>query len=280
MRHDATARQSDDRGSLIVTCGGRTVARAVYLDDEQAEVYAGWLRLLNETGIPYAVGGAFAAYGYTGAWRDSKDLDVFLRPEELKPALDALRGAGFSTEITDPLWLAKVHARPALFMDLLFAVRHTTRLRITLEWFERCRPAELLGEPTRLLGPEEVIATKVYLAARDRFDGADIAHLIRSQHGGVDWEHILHLLGGDDEILLWQLLFFTMAYPGLTDRVPAELMERAFDRVRARWSRPADTARFRGMLLDPEAFAVDVDEWGYEDRRDRRPLVDENGEAL
>ena len=34
---------------------------------------------------------------------------------------------------------------------------------------------------------------------------------------------------------------------------------------------------FRGTLIDPFSFAVDIHDWGYEDRRDLEPLVDLEG---
>lgn len=269
----------DDDGGLKLTLRGRAIERPVLLDVTQAQTYAAWLRILNGTGRPYAVGGAYAVYAYTGAWRDSKDLDVFLRPQDLKPALDALRGAGFDIEVRDPLWLAKVH-RPPVFMDLLFAVRHTKSLQVTAEWFSTSLPLRLLGVSTRMLGIEEVIATKVYLAARDRFDGADICHLIRAAAGALDWDRLLHLLHHDEEVLLWHLVLFQIVYPGLVGYLPAELMDRAVERLRAARLRPPEPRTFRGMLMDPVAFAVDVTDWGYEDDRDRTPLVDHDGAAL
>ena len=275
----STAERDDpgqDGGLLRFWWRGRDVVLPVHLEAEQAAVYAHWLTLLNETGVPYTVGGAYAVYAYTGGWRDSKDLDVFLRPEDLKPALDRLAEAGYETEVRDTYWLAKAHQRP-LLLDLLFAVRHTTALKVTEDWFHSCRRGELLGVPTCLLGLEETIATKVYLAARDRFDGADIVHLIRAVKGDVDWDHLIRLLGGDEEVVLWHLLLFDMVYPGHSEYLPRELMERAFERARTRWSQPRDPRWFRGMLFDPAALAVDVEDWGYEDIRDRRPLVDEEG---
>ncbi len=277
--HAAAQPPLDEHRLLKLSLQGQAVARPVPIEPWRAATYARWLRILNETGDPYAVGGAFAVYAYTGAWRDSKDLDVFLPPHGLKPALDALRAAGFRTEVRDRLWLAKVH-RPPAFMDLLFAVRHSTSLRITADWFSTCRPVELLGVRTCMLGPEEVIATKVYLAARDRFDGADIAHLVRAAGGRVDWQRVIDLLHGDEEIVLWHLVFFQIVYPGLVDYLPTDLMGRAFDQLRTAWSDPADQRAFRGMLLDPEVFAVDVTEWGHDDGREHAPLVDEDGAAL
>jgi hypothetical protein len=269
----------EDEGVLRLSLHGRDLRRPLLLGPQQAGIYATWLRVLNGTGRPYAVGGAYAVYAYTSAWRDSKDLDVFLRPEDLRPALLALQAAGFDTEVRDPLWLAKAH-RPPVFMDLLFAVRHTRSLRVTAEWFATSLPVTLLAVPTRLLGIEEVIATKVYLAARDRFDGADICHLIRAAEGRLDWDRLLYLLHHDEEVLLWHLVLFQIVYPGLAGSVPGELMDRAFERLRRARSSPPAPQAFRGMLIDPMTFAVDVMDWGYRDTRDRTPLVDHDGAAL
>ena len=115
---------------------------------------------MRGTGVPYALGGAYSHYAFTGVWRDSKDLDAFVRPQDVRTVLDAFAEAGFDTEVRDPHWLAKVHSAPHLF-DILFAVRHMTRLRITDEWLETSLAARFLGVPTRMLGPEETIATKV-----------------------------------------------------------------------------------------------------------------------
>lgn len=175
------------------------------------------------------------------------------------------------------MWLAKAHSGRHL-LDILFAVRHARRLQVSAAWFETCRPAEFLGVATRLLGPEEVIASKVYVAARDRFDGGDIAHLVRALEGDVDWRRVIALIGGDDEIVLWHLLFCRFVYPELARSLPADLMERAFERLMM--TAPRKEPPFRGMLVDPVLFAVDRDLWGFEDCRDRRPIVDARGAPL
>lgn len=266
-------------GLLRLTWEGRPVVRPVLIDDEQAAVFTDWLELLRAADVPFAVGGAYAVYAFTGAWRDTKDLDVFLAPRHVKSALDALKAAGYETEVRDRYWLAKAH-RPPYLLDLLFAVRHSTSLKVEEQWFATCRPAELLGVRTCLLSPEELIATKVYLGARDRFDGADIVHLIRATHGRIDWERVIELLKGDEEIVLWHLLLFQYVYPGHVDELPIDLMRRIFDKMQAQGRAPVETRRFRGMLIDPISFAVDVAQWGYEDTREHEPLVAHDGISM
>jgi hypothetical protein len=265
-------------GTVRFAWRGQTITRPLPIDEEQAAVFARWLAVLRATGLPYALGGAYVTYAFTGAWRDTKDLDVFVEPRHVRPLLDALRTAGFATEVRDPLWLAKAHSGRHL-LDILFAVRHARRLQVSDAWFETCLPATFLGVPTRLLGPEEVIATKVYVDARDRFDGGDIAHLIRAVQGDIDWRRVIALTGGDDEIVLWQLLFFHFVYPELAGYLPADLMRQAFRRTMAGAARD-EAPPFRGMLVDPVLFAVDHDLWGHEDCRDRRPIVDARGTLL
>jgi hypothetical protein len=264
---------------LKITWRGRQIVRPVPIQDEESSTFIRWLDVLNDAHIPYAVGGAYALYAYTGNWRNSKDLDVFLQPCHLKPALDAMIGAGFRTEVRDRQWLAKVHHPPYL-LDLLFAIRHSSVVKINGHWFEACRRAEFLGIPVCFLAPEELLASKVYLAARDRFDGADIAHLIRATQGEIEWERVLDLLAGDDLILFWHLVLFQFVYPGHVEYLPTGLMERAFERLRDDWGVARDPRSFRGMILDAKAFATDHELWGYEDIRDKWPLVGHEGESL
>ena len=122
-------------GDLEIAFRGRAVSRPLYLAPAEARLFRRWLEIMRGTGVPYALGGAYSHYAFTGVWRDSKDLDAFVRPQDVRTVLDAFAEAGFDTEVRNPHWLAKVHSAPHLF-DILFAVRHMTRLRITDEWLE------------------------------------------------------------------------------------------------------------------------------------------------
>lgn len=272
---------TDDReraGDLELSFRGRAVVRPLYLAAAEAQLFRRWLEIMRRSGVPYALGGAYSHYAVTGVWRDSKDLDVFVRPQDVRPALDLFAAAGFETELRDAHWLAKVHSPPHL-LDILFAVRHMTRLRITDEWLGTSLAARFLGVPTRILAPEETIATKVYIANRDRFDGADILHIIRALQGEVDWQRLVHLLDGDEEIVFWYLVLFAFTYPMHREWLPRALMQRAFEGLQATPVR-LDARAFRGMVLDPASFRLDVDEWGYRDAGAQPPILDLEGRPL
>lgn len=249
------------------------------LDPVEASVYREALQVLNRSGINYAVGASFARHAYTGIWRATKDLDIFLKPVDLKTALQSLREAGFETSIEAVHWLAKAK-KEGFLVDLIFGTGHG-HLPIDDSSFEQSQMAEVLSVPTRLIPIEEMIASAIYIAERRRFDGGEVIHLIKSKKGKIDWQRVLNRLGDNRELLLWHLILFDFVYPGHSDYLPQELMLTLFEEMRQRWKNPKkDPKEFRGSLLDPFAYTVDIQDWGYEDKRNLRPLVTEEGDPL
>ena len=49
--------------------------------------YKETLELLKETGVDFLLGGGFAVVHYTGLPRESKDMDIFLRPADCPKVL-------------------------------------------------------------------------------------------------------------------------------------------------------------------------------------------------
>jgi hypothetical protein len=246
---------------------------------EEEKIFRLSLQALNSTGIVYAVGAAFARYVYTGIWRSTKDLDVFLRPQDLKTALDAHRDVGFETRIDSHHWLAKAW-KGEHTIDLIFGTGHGL-IPITESSFENSQVSEILGVTTRLFPIEEMIASAAFIAIRGRFDGAEVLHLIQGAKGKLDWQRILRRLGNNRQLLLWHLILFDFVYPGHSDYLPKEIMAELFEEMRQRWEKKDYKPKaFRGMVVDPFSFRVDIDDWGYEDQRDMKPLVNEKGEVL
>src|SRR5262249_59949649 len=87
---------------------------------EERDAHREGLRIVQEQGFEPMVGGAYALKMHTGIWRDTKDLDLFLRMDRVEDALAALGRAGYRTEFTDRLWLAKAFSGP-YFIDLIFS---------------------------------------------------------------------------------------------------------------------------------------------------------------
>jgi hypothetical protein len=231
----------------------------------QRELVATVFGALDRAAIPFLLAGGFAKHAYTGIWRNTKDVDLFLKPADVGPALEALAAAGLETELRDPLWLAKTWREPYL-VDLISGAGNGV-LPIDDSWIRRARPYEMCGIPCRLIALEDLIASKLYIAFRDRFDGADVAHLLRCRGAEVHWERVLELLGDQRQLLLWHLVYFDYVYPGHSDLLPRALMTLLFDEMRSAWEDAYAVRQLRGPLLDDSAFAIDVLDWGYEDPR-------------
>lgn len=233
------------------------------LPEEQQRLFRELLELCKAEQIPYAVSGAFALQEHTGIWRYTKDLDLFLTLANLPRALSMLERAGYVCEVCDPVWLAKAH-RDEFFVDLITGMSNGV-IVVDDCWIERAKAAEVLGVMTRVLAPEELIASKLFVTRRERFDGADIAHVIFALRGQLDWQRVLELAGEHWEMLLWTLVLFHYVYPAHPNYVPAALWEDLLGRFRDAITHPDPKAAFRGSLVDEKMFAIDMNEWGLDD---------------
>lgn len=61
-------------------------------------------------------------------------------------------------------------------------------------------------------------------------------------------------------------MFFAYVYPAHLNLVPAPLWKDLLDRFGKLVEYPDPGAPFRGSLIDPHLFAIDVNEWGFADQ--------------
>jgi hypothetical protein len=234
-----------------------------HFPDDQKALFRDVLTTFEQKRLPYAVSGAFALRQHTGICRFTKDLDIFLSSDDTSTALSHLQKKGFACEVCDPVWLAKAH-RDGYFVDLITGMSNGA-ITVDGSWIERARPATIVGIKTRVLAPEELIASKLFVTRRERFDGADIVHVIYARRGKLEWNRILELAGEHWEMFLWSLVLFRYVYPGQSNYVPQLLWEDLLSRFADEIRSPNPGARFRGSLIDDKMFAIDVEEWGLDD---------------
>lgn len=249
---------ADPQPSII----SETSSQPLKLPEEQQVLFREILNLLEERHVPYAIAGAFALQAHTKIHRDTKDLDLFLTSENALRALTILREEGYRCEICDPVWLYKAH-RNGFFVDLITGMSNAT-IVVEDKWIQRSKPAVVHGVQSRVLAAEELLASKLFVTRRERFDGADIAHVIYATRGRLDWQRIMQLAGENWEMLFWTLVLFRYAYPAQTEFVPAEVWDDLIQRFENAISHPDPKARFRGSLIDDKMFAIDVNEWGLD----------------
>jgi Nucleotidyl transferase of unknown function (DUF2204) len=240
-----------------------TSSTPLILPEDQEALFRQVLTLFEKARRPYAVAGAFALRQHTGISRFTKDLDIFLSPEAATDALACLQKCGFQCEVCDPVWLAKVH-RDDYFVDLITGMSNGV-ITVDDSWIERALPARVCGVDTRVLAPEELLASKLFVTRRERFDGADIAHIIFASRGKLQWDRILQLAGEHWELLLWSLMLFRYVYPAQSNYVPQSLWRDLLARLSEGVRSPSPDVGFRGSLIDDAMFAIDVEEWGMDD---------------
>jgi Nucleotidyl transferase of unknown function (DUF2204) len=226
---------------------------------EQAALFRQVLTLLEEKRVPYAVSGAFALRAHTGICRFTKDLDLFMTARTACVAIRYLRESGFECEVRDAVWLAKA-CKGEFFVDLITGMSNAV-IVVEDSWIERATPAVVHGVSTRVLAPEELVASKLFVAKRERFDGADIAHIFYATQNCFDWDLELKLVGEHWEILLWALILFRYVYPAQGHYVPTAVWRELLGRFEAQIARPRPEASFRGSLVDENMFAIDIHEW-------------------
>lgn len=228
------------------------------------EFYGATISALTMAGVPFVVGGAFALKHYADITRDTKDLDVFLRRRDVPLALAALDAHGFTTEELFPHWLAKAYFDD-FFVDLIYDSANG-ECPLDDAWFTHATRITIFDVPALLCPVEEVIWTKSFVMERERFDGADICHLIASRGRTMDWHRLVSRFGRNWRVLLGHLTFFSFVYPRERDAVPSWVLDHLLARMSDERERE-DSPICYGTLLSREQYLVDVQERGFVDAR-------------
>jgi hypothetical protein len=244
-----------------------------HLDGATHDFYLHALHLLDEARVAYLVGGGYAMAHMTGIVRHTKDLDLFLRETDRDRALEVLAAAGYRTEITWPHFLAKAMCGEA-FVDLIYNSGNGLS-PVDDQWFDNAVRGQVLGRAVAMCPPEETLWSKAFVMDRDRFDGADVAHLILAQGQRFDWHRLMRRFHTHERVLLSHLLLFGYIYPSERHIVPGWVVDELVDAMAK--EPPVSERVCRGTFLAIRQYLPDVREWGFADPRlrPRGPLTAE-----
>lgn len=236
------------------------------IDSRAIDFYSRSLRALQAAGIEFLVGGAFAFRYYTGITRHTKDFDIFVRRRDAERTLQALADSGLHTNMSFPHWLGKAF-EGEYFIDVIFGSGNGVAAVDDL-WFDRAIPGEVLGISLGLCPVEEMIWSKSFVAERERYDGADVAHILWERATQLDWRHLLWRFGQHWRVLFSHLVLFGFIYPSRRDQIPSWVMHELVGRIveETNSPAPADDHCF-GTLLSREQYLLDVNQRGYRDAR-------------
>jgi len=245
---------------------------------EATRFYVTALRALTDARLPFLVGGAYSFERYTGIARDTKDLDLFVRRRDFDRALAVIGSAGYRTEATFPHWLGKAFCGEDV-VDVIFSSGNGCAV-VDDEWFTNAVDATVLGLAVRLCPVEETIWSKAFIMERERYDSADVAHLLRACAEGLDWRRLLRRFGPHWRVLLAHLVLFGFVYPGEAARLPAWVMAELTARLLHAQRRPAPVPPICcGTLLSRKQYLPDV-AWGYRDGRLEHGTMSEDDVAV
>jgi hypothetical protein len=248
-------------------------------NDDVREFYQRALSALWASSFPSMVGGAYALGVHTGIHRETRDLDIFIRPTDVARAVQLFEELGYPSRIVAHHWLAKVTLQ-GMVIDFVSGFRNGVA-QVDDSWMRESSRGLLFGTPVRILSPELLIWSKSFVMERDRYDGADIAHVIHAKGRTLDWPGLLARFGPHWPVLLSHLLLFRYTFPSDRDRVPEGLLYDLLGR-QARGGEPIPSANgkpvCRGTLFSHTQYAHDVETLGYHDARlsPLGPLTSEN----
>ena len=229
-----------------------------------ATFYQDAFAILAEANVEFLIGGAFAQSRYTSRDRDTKDLDIVLRRVDVDRALKAFAAAGYRTEIAYPHWLAKIH-QSGHYLDVMFGSGNGA-VHIDDCWFAHAVEAQVLERHVWLCPPEELIWSKAFVQERERFDGADVLHLLHCCARTLNWDRLIARFADHWPVLLSHLVLFQFAYPDRRDDIPRHVLDELIERLRRLDTNEGEHVCY-GTILSREQYLFDVNTLGYEDAR-------------
>ena len=230
---------------------------------EPAEFYQAVLTCLQGARVPFLVGGTYAMERLAGLTRQTKDLDLFVLREDWPLIAVALQRAGIASHIKFAHWLGKAQ-RDELFVDLIFASGNGLA-NVDDEWIANGRADSIFGMDVRICPPEEMIWSKSFVMERERFDGADVLHILRHSAQSIDWARLLRRFDRHAGVLLAHLVLFLYVYPDAHALIPEWVLTDLWA-ARLVASNGGDRV-CRGTALSRTQYLVDIHAWGYTDIR-------------
>jgi hypothetical protein len=246
----------------------------IEISEQTRSFYQRVLKQLSDCNIPFLVAGGYALRHHIGIERQTKDLDLFIFPHDIERVLSALSDAGFETEFTHSHWLGKAFDGSD-FVDIIFSSGNGV-CTVDEGFFAHASRGRLFGVEVSWSPVEEIIWSKAFIMERERFDGADVAHLLLAYSDRLDFERLLERFGPHWRVLLAHLILFGFIYPSQQARIPAWLLEALLSRLHhdSTTAPPSDPV-CSGTLLSRAQFLADLNQWGYRDGRIAAGTMDE-----
>jgi hypothetical protein len=192
---------------------------------EQWRLYQPAIEAALAEGPSFAVAGGLAFSAYSGRIRNTKDIDLCVRPDDRQRMIDHLTQAGFKDyydqENYDRQWIYRGWKDGGI-VDVIWQMANY-RTEVDDLWLTRGPEILLHNHRIRLLPPEELIWSKLYVLQRERCDWPDLLNIFHAMGQTLDWNYLLRRIGPDAPVLGGLLNVFGWLCPEQARQFPARL---------------------------------------------------------
>jgi hypothetical protein len=266
MTMEAVAEQDTAHGRPLVRVQRRRAPYPIHLPpnieefipDDQWSIFRPAIHAVRRLQVPFAIGGGMAISLYTGQWRNSKDIDLYVLPQHREQVIEAVIGTGlrdfFDEQPYDRAWIYRA-VRDGVIVDVMWALANGAG-DVEPGWLTRGGCAEVRGETLRLVAPEEVFWSKIHVVQRDRCDWPDLLNLLYTTGQHLDWTRVLQRMAGHERLLASIVSLFAWVSPARARLLPEWLWRRLHIEMP-----PAGPTRCDEhiRLLDTRDWFTDVD---------------------
>lgn len=183
---------------------------------------------LDGAGLVYGLIGGVASSAL-GRPRTTRDVDIFLRPDDAVRALDVLGQGGYETDRLDDQWIYKA-TKSDVVVDIIFSTRYG--IYLDGEMTERIRTATFDGLTIRTIGAEDLLIMKAVscdeASARHWYDALGL--IVRSD---LDWAYLYRRSLRAQHRVLSLLLYAQSIDYFIPDEILRSMMARLTQRTAA-----------------------------------------------
>jgi hypothetical protein len=232
------------------------VQRANWSERLPADQKRLYLRILGEArrrGLRFAIGGGLANIAYSGVWRNTRDLDLFVLPRDRDKFVALLTEQGMTDyhdrQAYDRSWIYRGFLEDEI-IDVIWQMANH-RAAVDDIWLDAGPSVEIDGEYFPLIPIEETLWTKLYVMQRERCDWPDGLNLIAAVGPEIDWDRLIGRIGVDAPLLAAILTAFAWVCPRRSLDLPPWL----WDRLGARRSEGTES---RAHFLDSRPWLTNL----------------------
>jgi len=197
------------------------------ITDDQWRVYHDVMARANAKGIRFVLGGGLAISTYTGHWRNSKDIDLYILPADRDALIEVTKEAGlrdlYERAPYDRRWIYRSACGDTI-VDIIWAMANL-RSQVDEGWLRDGGEFVIRGERLPVVPPEEMVWNKLYVLQHDRCDWTDVVNLFYAVGGELDWEYLIRRMGDDTPLLAAALSVYRWMCPGRSRAIPASVWE-------------------------------------------------------